>query len=103
MHTLNELEWHKEKIAAKVHDSWWEEKKKQGFHAPYDCKSQSAKDAHAQDIRSFGYNEFPKFYKFCDKCHTDMYPYPELPENIKDYDRVTVATVLKAISELSAL
>ena len=61
---------------------------------------ESAKDAHAQDIRSLGHNEFPKFHKFCGKCHTDMYPYSELPENIKDYDRVTVETVLKAISEL---
>ena len=96
MHTLNELKQYKEEIAAKVHDSWWEEKKKQGFHAPYDCKSQSAKDAHAQDIQSFGHNEFPKFHKLCDKCHVDMYPYPELPEHIKDYDRV----VLKAIIDM---
>ena len=100
MHTLNELEQHKEKIAAKVHDAWWEEKKKQGFHAPYTCGSQTAKNARTQDRQSLGHNEFPKFCKFCDKYHTDMYPYSELPENVKDYDRVTVETVLKAISEL---
>jgi len=34
-------------------------------------------------------------------CPSDMYPYKMLPESIKDYDRVTVDTVLKAISELS--
>ena len=91
---------HKELIASNVHDSWWEEKEKQGFHAPCNCKSQDAMDARALDIRSFGRYEFQKFYKFCDKCHADMYPYSELPENIKDYDRVTVSAVLKAISEI---
>lgn len=38
----------------------------------------------------------PKFYKWCDKCHSDLYPYNELPENIKEYDRVTVKAVLSA-------
>ena len=91
---------HKETIASSVHDSWWEEKKSQGFHAPADCKSKSAGDARAQDIKSFGHNEFPKFYKFCAKCHTDMYPYNELPENVKEYDRVTVDAVLDAIKKI---
>jgi hypothetical protein len=97
---ITELKKHKEAVAAKVHDAWWDEKKNQGFHPPIYCTSQSAKDAKAQDIRSYGHNEFPKFHKFCDQCHTDMYPYDELPENVKDYDRVTVEAVLKAISEI---
>ncbi|MGE5423388.1 MAG: hypothetical protein ACM3QW_08995, partial [Ignavibacteriales bacterium] len=42
----------------------------------------------------------PKFLKRCEKCHTDMYPYEELPENVKDYDRVTVKAVLQAIDKL---
>ena len=84
---------HKETIASNVHDSWWEEKKKQGFHAPKDCKSQNALDL-CKHI------EFYKFNTFCDKCHTDMYPYDELPENIKDYDRVTVDAVLSAIKKI---
>jgi hypothetical protein len=29
-----------------------------------------------------------------------MYPYDELPENIKEYDRVTVRAVLQAMDEL---
>jgi len=37
---------------------------------------------------------------FCNKCHRDMIPYQELPEDIKDYDRVTVQTVLEAIRTL---
>lgn len=89
-----------ETIASKVHDSWWEEKKKQGFHSPVDCKSDSAVSAREHDIRSQGLYEFIRFYNYCDKCHKDMYPYFELPENIKEYDRVTVKTVIKAIEDL---
>lgn len=96
-----DLDSHKEEIAARVHDSWWREKENQGFHPPCECLSESAKDARDEDLRSFGLHEFPKFHKFCDKCHSDMYPYPELPENVKDYDRVTVSTVLAAISDLN--
>lgn len=43
-----------------------------------------------------------KFQVFCDKCHTDLYPYTELPEHIKEYDRVTVRRVLQALGELAA-
>ena len=97
---VKKLRENKELIASKVLDSWWKEKLKQGFHSPCACKSQSSKDAWAQDIRSLGHNEFPKFFKFCDKCHPDMYPYNMLPENIKDYDRDTVETILLAIEEI---
>ncbi len=74
----------------KVHNAWMEEKLKQGFHAPNDC---SRKITNAQVKRTL-----PKFNKHCDKCHTDLYPYSELPENIKDYDRVTVIAVLNAVN-----
>ena len=97
---ISKIEVHSEKIASGVHDAWWDEKKKQGFHPPYECKTKEASDAHAQDMKSYGHHEFPKFHKFCDKCHTDMYPYEQLPENIKDYDRVTVSAVLSAISRI---
>lgn len=93
-----------EQLASKVHDSWWEEKKKQDFHAPRDCQSenrrsydrspQTGKD-HFDDA---GLDE--KTYKWCDKCHPNMYPYEELPEDVKEYDRITVRTVLKAQEEL---
>lgn len=53
-----------EHLAAKVHESWQEEKHKQGI-----------------------FN------------HPDDKPYEELAENIKEYDRVTVRTVLKALGE----
>ena len=38
--------------------------------------------------------------KRCDKCHTDLYSYSELPENVKEYDRVTVRAVLRAIKNI---
>lgn len=74
-----------ERISARVHDAWWEEKKEQGFHAPLECSHGG--------VRKHG----DKFDRNCEKCHPDMYPYDELPEQIKDYDRVTVKTVLDAI------
>ena len=77
-----------ETLASKVHDGWWEEKKLQGFHAPLECPYRTPT------------NLYGKFEAVCDQCHTDMYPYNELPENIKDYDRVTVKAVLIALAEL---
>lgn len=97
---ISKIEVNSEEVASGVHDAWCDEKKKQGFHPPYECKSKEASVAHTQYMKSYGYYEFPKFHKFCDKCHPDMYPYEQLPENIKDYYRVTVSAVLKAISRI---
>lgn len=90
-----------EKLSEEVHNSWWEEKVKQGFHPPNECSSENHKSYCSADWKAqerFEDNVNPKFYKWCDKCHTDMYPYNELAENIKDYDRVTVKTVLLALN-----
>jgi len=76
-----------EKLSSAVHDAWWDEKKKQGFHPPKEC-------IHTLTIRP---EAVEKFKPYCKKCHADMYPYEELPENIKDYDRVTVRRVLEAL------
>jgi hypothetical protein len=73
-----------EELSEEVHNTRWKEKKKQGFHAPTECLSRLS-----GEIR-----------KWCPKCHTDMYPYNELPENIKEYDRVTVRSVLAAIEKV---
>lgn len=74
-----------EQLAEQVHNAWWGEKKRQGFHSPNDCPNiQTA---------------CGKFEKHCPKCHSDMYPYQELPEHVKEYERVTVRTVLKALEE----
>ena len=72
-----------EKLSEKVHDAWMKEKAAQGFHAPNDCPNMGKLST-----------------AMCEKCHTDMYPYEELPENIKDYDRVTVNAVLQALDDL---
>jgi len=79
------LENHIESLSREVHNAWWEEKKMQGFHPPLLCKK---------------YKIGGKFTKHCPECHTDMYLYGELPENVKEYDRVTVLAVLKAIRRL---
>lgn len=87
-----------EKLSEEVHNAWWEEKKRQGFHAPLECKSDNRKSY--IDSPQTGKDRFDdagfnaKFYKWCDRCHADMYPYEELPENIKEYDRVTVRTIV---------
>jgi hypothetical protein len=86
------LESKLEFLSEQVHNAWMEEKLAQGFHAPNDCPK---KITNAQVVRTLS-----KFQKRCDKCHTDLYPYAELPENIKEYDRVTVRAVLSAIKKL---
>lgn len=92
---ISAIEKHKEEIASKVHDAWWDEKSDQGFHSPMDCNSKLS-----QEVRNNPRSGGSKFLKYCDKCHADMYPYGDLPENVKDYDRATVSAVLKAISQL---
>ncbi len=82
------LEANIEFLSEQVHNAWMKEKLQQGFHAPKKCHTY------------FEGCLFNKFEKRCDKCHTDMYPYSELPENIKDYDRVTVRTVIEAIKKM---
>jgi hypothetical protein len=77
-----------ELLSEKVHNAWMKEKKTQGFHAPKNCPTLREGDT------------YHKFKKYCDKCHQDLYPYSELPEHIKEYDRVTVKTVLSAIENL---
>jgi len=67
-----------ESLSEKVHDAWAREKYIQGFHSP---------SYHEDD-------------SICSKCHPDMIPYEWLGENIKEYDRVTVRTVLQALDEL---
>jgi hypothetical protein len=88
-----------EKIAESVHNSWWNEKKEQGFHSPDDCKSRNHKDFLEANYEQQENVRNPKFFGWCEKCHTDMYPYNELPENIKEYDRVTAKAVLKSLEE----
>ncbi len=84
-----------EQLSEQVHNAWWREKEEQGFHAPIRCK-------HAKPDYVVGESEAREkaFNRHCDKCHTDMYPYKELPEHVKEYDRVTVRAVLSAIKRM---
>ncbi len=86
---IEDIENSIEFLSEQVHDAWWAEKAKQGFHAPMSCPRRAPM-------------QLNPFITHCDRCHTDMYPYEELPENIKEYDRVTVRTVLEAIRKLEA-
>jgi hypothetical protein len=90
-----------ELIAEEVHKAWMKEKIEQGFHAPMVCKYY---DLAFKEINLLNHsNNFivpDPFKKYCEKCHTDLYPYSELPENIKEYDRVTVRAVLNAIESI---
>lgn len=93
-----------EQISEKVHNAWMKEKLSQGFHSPDDCQSKNHKgflNTNWKNQERLTDLHNPKFYEWCDKCHTDLYPYSELPENIKEYDRVTVKAVISAIDELN--
>lgn len=92
-----------ENLCSEVHIAWWNEKYSQGFHAPNECVSINHKSFQKADWREkerFEDSQNPKFYRWCDKCHADMYPYIELPNNIQEYDRVTVRSVLSAMERL---
>lgn len=92
-----------ELISEEVHKAWMKEKRDQGFHNPDECQSKNHKGflkTNWQDQQRLTDLHNPKFYKWCDKCHTDLYPYDELPEIIKEYDRVTVRAVLSAIDRI---
>lgn len=94
-----------ELLSEEVHNAWMIEKTSQGFHSPDKCQSKNHKGFLNTDWKNqerLTDNCNVKFYKWCDKCHTDLYPYNELPENIKEYDRVAVRTVLEAMGKIKS-
>lgn len=82
-----------EEIASEVHKAWWMEKEKQGFHPPVKCLYWPLPHGEEESRDAV-------FIKQCDWCHTDMYPYNMLPEHIKEYDRITVRTILDALKKI---
>ena len=91
-----------ERISEKVHDAWAVEKRSQGFHAPNECESEHRKSYQVADQKKkdrFDDHFDSKTFEWCDECHSNLYPYGELPEDAKDYDRVTVRRVLEIIDE----
>lgn len=79
-------------LSEEVHNAWMAEKESQGFHSPLKCPLYDSSDDKRQSTG--------KFTRKCGKCHTDLYPYDELPEHVKEYDRVTVKAVLRALEKL---
>jgi hypothetical protein len=71
-------------LAKYIHDSWWEEKARQGFH-------------YASFHKEFNPSAIKKL---CDKCHLDMIPYEQLPESSKVFDKVTIETTLAGLQLL---
>lgn len=81
-----------ESLSEEVHNAWMTQKISQGYHSPSQCPIHDSSD----DQRGIS----GKFTRHCGKCHTDIYEYAELPENVKEYDRVTVLAVISAIEKL---
>ena len=71
-----------DQLAEFIHEGWWEEKIKQGFHHPSEMHEE-------WDPKN------PKH--ICNKCHFDMLPYPELLESAKILDKITVETILAGL------
>jgi hypothetical protein len=78
-----------EQLSDKVHQGWEAEKIKQGFadHVIVSGCFPPYRDCHRCDLPTA-------------KHHTDMLPYADLPEHVKEYDRATVRAVLGALDEL---
>ncbi len=84
-------------IDARVHAAWMAEKQRQGY----------ADHAYVSQIRGVaftGLGQFePEIVQCCEKPesqhHTDMLPYDQLAEAVKEYDRATVRAVLAALIE----
>lgn len=84
---ITKLLEHKEEIATKVHDTWWEEKMKQGIHPPLEFEKTKPEG-------------MGKFVMQCSKCHQKMYSLEAILEHTKRYDRITVQAVLDVIAKL---
>lgn len=88
-----------EQLSDAVHQNWMREKQAQGFadHVTQPCTFQDGRRrrcstvCHANDAECI----LP-----ADKNHTDMLPYADLPEKVKQYDRATVQAVLTALEGL---
>jgi hypothetical protein len=69
-----------ELLSERVHDSWVEEKMKDGYHHPSKCPTK----------KSTGVFD-------CLKCHPDILPYGMLPDNVKELDRIKVREFEKSL------
>lgn len=89
-----------EELAKEVHNSWWQEKRRQGYvdynleECPI-CGSEIMVLGLPQSDVARCYSNSCEFSRATRK---DMIPYEELAENIKELDRVTVRAVLLALN-----
>jgi DNA-binding transcriptional ArsR family regulator len=87
-----------ERLAEHVHKEWMAEKQRQGFAdhvlVPVPCACNDAEGCPARQGCNQAYCRLPAY-----KHHTDMLPYAELAENVKEYDRATVRGVLRALDK----
>lgn len=77
-----------EMLSEYVHEAWMKEKIKQGYA---DHPFQGEQENWPCDAPRCGRADF--------RHHTDMLPYADLPERIKEYDRVTVRAVLAGLDK----
>lgn len=89
-------------IAKEVHNAWMEESARQGRVAPGTTKCPEC-DWKLRERFECEHTGETKKYLHCDNCgrvyveHSDMIPYEQLPESVKEYDRATVWAVLNAL------
>jgi hypothetical protein len=76
-------------IRSEVHNSWWRNKKKQGFVSP---RKYNKKWNHGDPL-PIQCNEHNV------KCHSDMIKFEDLPKHIQKVDIMTVRTTIKALEE----
>lgn len=84
-----------EAIAEKVHEAWRAEKQRQGFADHVLARYESPRWKAEMLSKPCASCDVGR-----DKHHTDMLPYADLPEHVKEYDRVTVRAVLAATGYL---
>jgi DNA-binding transcriptional ArsR family regulator len=85
-----------EQLSDKVHRAWMAEKQRQGF-ADHVFEPRSGMVT-ATNLCARQDCEFSQV-----RHHADMLPYADLAENVKEYDRATVRTVLGALREAGYL
>lgn len=82
-----------EQLSEKVHASWMAEKVRQGFADHVWASDGERGEMRGCRVCIAGRDYFRSYAMH----HTHMLPYADLPEHVREYDRVTVRAVLAAI------
>lgn len=86
-----------ERLAEEVHNSWWDERKRQGFVDPIPgpcplCGGEQVMDSEKTKLFCYQGHTY--------RTHKDMMPYSELEDWCKEYDRATVRGVVSALNKM---